>query len=391
VVTFSEALAQMLAAVRRLPAESISLNEALGRILAADVLSDVDVPPFDKAAMDGYACRKQDLATGWLDVIEETPAGAWPRETVRPGTCLRILTGAPMPQGADCVIMQEQTERHGPRLRIHRADTPSNLSRQAEDVHRGDCVLHAGDILTPAHLAVLATVGCVRPQVARRPRVTVLVTGNELVGPHCRPEGAQVRDSNGPQLHAQLARIGVVARYEGIVRDDLVQLVERIGQAKPGSDLVLVSGGASAGDYDFASEAFRRCGYRLLFERVAMQPGKPTIFGLDRESFCCGLPGNPVSAFVAFELLLRPFLDAMMGRRESPRTIPATLAQAFRRHKADRQCTLPVRLDEAGRVTPVEYHGSAHILAISQADALLTVPAGVSELEEGTVVRVRPL
>jgi molybdopterin molybdotransferase len=390
-IAYEEAFAQTMAAARPLPAESVGLEEVLGRILAEDVRADADMPPFDRSTMDGYACRREDLAGEWLTVIEEIPAGAWPKETVRPGTCARVLTGAPVPGGADCVVMQEQTEREGSRLRILRADTPDNIGRQAEDVRRGERVLSAGELVTPARLAVLAAVGCVRPRVACRPRVTVFATGNELVEPQTRPEGGKIRNSNGCQLCAQLRTMGVTGRYEGIVPDDLALLVGKIEPAQADADLLLVSGGVAEGDYDLVPEAFRRCGYRLLFESVAMRPGRPTVFGTDGKSFCCGLPGNPVSAFVVFELLLRPFLYALMGRRERTRTVPAVLARTFRCRKTDRQSTIPVRFQGEGRVAPVEYHGSAHLAAMAQADALLTIPVGVSEVEEGTAVHVRPL
>lgn len=390
-ITLDEALARMMAVAQTMPGETVALTEATGRILAAGVYADVDMPPFDKSAMDGYACRRENLADGvLLDVIEEIPAGAWPRKAVRPGTCSRILTGAPVPEGADCVIRQEQTERQGARLRIVRADTPDNICRKAEDIRNGDRVLDAGEPITPARLAVLAAVGCVMPRVACRPRVTVLATGNEIVEPHCRPAGAQIRNSNSYQLGAQLERTGVAGRYAGIVKDDLEELVEKIEQAKEKSDLVLVSGGVSEGNYDFVPEAFRRCGYRLLFESVAIQPGRPTVFGTDGRSFCCGLPGNPVSTFVVFEILLKPFLYAMMGRRDHISLVAAVLAKTVRRRKADRQSILPVRFVEPGRVEAVEYHGSAHVSALSQADALLTIPAGVSEIKEGTAIHVRP-
>jgi len=389
-ITFEQALETMVTAAVRKGEESVPLVDCLDRVLARDVKTDRDMPPADTSAMDGYACRQDDRDKP-MRVVETIAAGRVPTLPVEAGECARIMTGAILPQGADTVVMFEHAEEKDGWVRVTRQSDSRNVRWKGEDGHAGDTVLRAGTVISPGVIALLASAGCDPAPVFARPVVAVMATGDELVEPRAKPDAGKIRNSNGYQLCAQLRKMGVVGRYEGIVRDELEELVTRIGQVRKQADLVLMSGGVSEGDYDLVPEAFRRCGYRLLFESVAMQPGRPMVFGADGKSFCCGLPGNPVSTFVVLEILLKPFLYAMMGRQESPRMVPAMLAQAFRRRKADRQSTIPVRFQEPGWVAPVEYHGSAHILAISQADALLTIPVGVSEIKEGTTVYVRPL
>lgn len=389
-ISFDQALKTMLTAAHRLDPETVPLQDAQGRILAGPVASDADAPPFDNSAMDGYACRRSDVG-GPMRVIETIQAGRVPTLPVSAGECSRIMTGAMLPRGADTVVMFEHAEEKDGVVRVTRQSDADNIRRKGEDGHAGDTVLRDGTLITPGVVALLAAVGRDPVQVSKQPAVSVMATGDELVEPGTRPGPGKIRNSNGPQLCAQLKSMGALGRCDGIVRDKLDDLIGRIGQAGKVSDLVLLSGGVSEGDFDLVPEAFRRCGYELLFESVAMQPGRPMVFGRNGKSFCCGLPGNPVATFVAFEILLKPFLFAMMGHIEVPKSLPAVLGETFSRRKADRQSTIPVRFADAGRVEVVEYHGSAHLQAMSQADALLTVPAGITEIKEGTLVHVRPV
>jgi len=390
-VSFQEAYDCMMGSAALLPCEPVELRCALGRVLAQDVVSDVDMPPFDKSAMDGYACRRADLSA-LLTVTEEIPAGKMPARPIGPLQCARIMTGAPVPAGADCVVMVEHTEAlPDGRIRIADPHTADNICRRAEDVRRGDCVLKAGEIVTPAHIAVLASVGCATPRVARRPRVAVLATGNELVEPHVTPAGAQIRNSNGYQLCAQLERMGAEPHYAGIVADTSEALAASLKKAEQDSNLLLFSGGVSVGAFDMVPDILRAAGFEFLFQSVAMQPGRPTLFGRRGAVYCCGLPGNPVSTFVVFEMLLKPFLYKLMGHTFSPCMVQAVLARDVRCKASTRQITMPVMFTQPGVVDTVEYHGSAHINAMARAHALLTIPAGQATLPAGTTVHVRPL
>lgn len=391
VITFDEALACMLGAAQPLPAERVPFEAAVGRVLAEDVHSDVDMPPFNKSAMDGFACRRADLP-GPLRVIEEIAAGRLPRHRIGPGEAARIMTGAPVPEGADCVLMIEDTttEADG-HVRFAGQQTATNICACAEDVRRGDIVLPAGSLLRPAHLAVLAAVGKVEVAVARRPRVAIIATGSELVAPDQLPTGAMIRNSNSPQLCAQALLAGAVPRYYGIVPDDPEATRATIRQAQAENDVVVLSGGVSAGDFDYVPAALADCGFRILFDSVAMQPGRPTVFGQSDGAWCVGLPGNPVSTYVIFDLLLKPFLYRLMGHDFQPCWVEVELGEDIRRRNSKRQASLPVRFVSPGKVCQIEYHGSGHIAAMTQAEGLLIMPVGCEVLQQGSRLPVRLL
>ncbi len=390
-IAFGEAYDKMMAQSIHWSSERVSLDQAMGRVLAEDVLSDTDMPPFNKSAMDGYACRRADLEHP-LTVVEHIPAGVAPKNVVGPGQCSKIMTGAPVPEGADCVIMVEWTEGVADQtIRFTGEDTANNVCLKGEDIRSGDRVLSAGECIGPAHVAVLASVGCVAPKVSRQVRVGVIATGSELVEPGIVPELAQIRNSNSYQLCAQVRRMGGLPRYYGIAPDDSEAIHRVIGQAKSQNDVILLSGGVSMGDFDLVPDVLKHAGFECLFESVAMQPGRPTLFGRSETTFCFGLPGNPVSTYVVFEILVKPFIFKMMGHAYRAPTVQATLEQSVKRRKAKRLSSLPVVFTGPGKVRPIEYHGSAHIGAMAQAQGLITLPEGIYEIPEGSDVHVRPL
>jgi len=376
-------------AVVRVGTERVAVNRALGRILAEDVASDIDMPPFNKSAMDGYACRREDLGNE-LELIETIPAGRLPRKSIKKGQCAKIMTGAIVPHGADCVIMVEYTENPaGNTVRFLGKSTRDNICIKGEDIREGDVVVRKGALITPAHIAVLGSVGCVMPLVSRRVRTGIIATGDELVEPDVQPSPSQIRNSNACQLFAQVDRMGAAPQYFGIAGDSEEATDAKIKEALAASDVILISGGVSAGDFDLVPRALGENGFELLFEKVAIKPGMPTIFGTSAGAFVFGLPGNPVSTFVLFETLVKPFLYKMMGHDFRPRSIVMPLETAIRRKKTDRMSWLPVAFTGTGRVRQVEYHGSAHVGCLCVADGLVSVPVGVAEIEEGTNVHVR--
>ncbi|MEN8255516.1 MAG: gephyrin-like molybdotransferase Glp, partial [Verrucomicrobiota bacterium] len=348
--------------------EAVPLEQALGRILAEDVASDMDMPPFDKSAMDGYACRRADLQTE-LRVIEIIPAGQSPQKEIGSGECSKIMTGAAVPSGADCVVPVEITRETGNgRIEVTDELTRDNICRQAEDIHKGDTVLEKGTRIDPQHIGVLATVGCTHPLVARQPVVGVITTGDEIVEPGDTPAPAQIRNSNGHQLCAQVQRAGGLPTYYGIVPDTAEALDAVVKQATEACDVILLSGGVSMGDFDLVPGILKQNGFDLLFEKIAVKPGKPTVFGVSEGAFCFGLPGNPVSTFVIFELLVRPFLEQLMGRDSRPNSWPMQLAAPIRKRDTDRDAWVPVAVTAPGCVQPIAYHGSAHLNALAKAD-----------------------
>jgi molybdopterin molybdotransferase len=390
-ITYDEAKSLMIDAARTLPQEKVALDEAVGRILAQDIHSDIDMPPFDKSAMDGYACRREDLETGCLTIIEEVPAGSWPQKIITRGTCARILTGAPVPRGADCVVMQEHTEKNGTELRINKRDAANHICRQAEDIAVGDLVIKSGERITPAHIAVMASVGAVFPLVARQPRIAIFATGSELVDPSVCPGPAQIRNSNSWQLTAQIRSLGAVATNYGILSDKEDIISEALSNALESADMLLLSGGVSTGDYDLVPGILKKLGFEFAFQSVAVQPGRPTVFGQKGSRYCCGLPGNPIAAFVILEMLVKPFLLRIMGHDHKPLTVEAEITTAMTRKKGQRQICIPVRFVSPGKVEPLPYHGPAHINTMILAEGLIISPFGAFSLNPGDKVQVRCL
>jgi molybdopterin molybdotransferase len=341
--------------------------------------------------MDGYACRRCDLEHE-LTVVETIQAGTPPTKEIGDRQCAKIMTGAMLPEGADCVIMIEFTEevRDGV-VRFTASSTRDNICRKSEDIHAGEVVLRKGTRIGPQHIAVLATVGCVRPKVHRKARVGIIATGDELVEPRERPGPSQIRSSNSYQLYAQVLAADAAPMYYGIARDTENEIDAALKRAIAQNDVVLISGGVSKGDYDFVPGVMQRNGIEILFDSIAMKPGKPTTFGVSPEIYCFGLPGNPVSTFIQFEILVKPFLYKLMGHDfHAPHSV-LPLAERIVPERTERETWVPVKITPDGRVAPREYHGSAHINALCQADGLIIIPIGSGALEEGTLVRVRLL
>ncbi len=388
-IPFEEALSYVQGFERVTGTELIHYGDSLGRVLAEDVISDTEMPPFDKSAMDGFACRRSDLS-GMLQIIETVPAGYWPEKTVGQGQCTRIMTGAPIPQGADMVIIVEETAKaaDGMIRFTGKTDGNDNIARRGEDIARGDTVLHRGKIIRPQDIAVMAACGHVNVRVARKPVAAIISTGSEIVEPHTLPGPSQIRNSNSPQLAAQVERAGATAKYFGIAPDNEEDTYRIVKEALSECEVVILTGGVSMGDYDKVPEVLTKAGVRILFDRVAVQPGKPTTFGTHDNGVVFGLPGNPVSAFMMFEMLVRPLLMKMMGCDWKQRMTDLTAEQDISRSSTGRLGLIPVSLTAEGSVRQVEYHGSAHISSLSKADGIVLFPKGTGRVMAGSRVKV---
>lgn len=388
-----EARAEVLGAMRCLPVESPALEDCLGLALAEDVIAPHPVPPFDNSAVDGFAVRAEDVGEpADLRVLEDVPAGHMARQSVVAGTAIKIMTGAPIPVGADTVVRVEDTSRHGEYVRIE-VPTPAGtaLRRTGGDMEAGAVVLTAGTVLAPAHLGVLASIGLVRPSVRRRPTVTVLSTGDELESPSAPalPAG-KIRDSNRPLLVGLLAESGANIDDRGIVPDDADLLRSTLIEAAAASDAIVTSGGVSMGDYDLVKQVLGELGTVSLW-KVAMQPAKPFAFGHIDGTPLFGLPGNPVSAFVAFEQFVRPSLLTMMGIRRIFRVrLRAHLDEAVDTDPA-KTVFLRMKLRREGDRWLASPAGSqfSHVLtAMADADCFGVVERGSGRLERGETIPV---
>lgn len=400
--TPDEALAEIL---RRVAAPAVvthvPLEQAVGRVLARDVASDVDLPPFEKSAMDGFAVRSADFhgRDGPLRLrkIGESRAGAPFEREVGAGECAEITTGAELPRGCDAVVMVEKTRVEDVAVLLDDDPRPGqNVCHRGEDLRAGEVVLRRGARLAAIELAVLASVGCEPAPVFPRPRVALLATGDELLPPSAKPGIGQIREGNTFYLAARAREAGAEVSNLGIVRDDERELERVLRDALSRSDVVITTGGVSMGRYDLVGGVLERCGVEPVFHKVAIKPGKPLWFGMRGSVPVFALPGNPVSCLVGFEVFLRPALAKMEGVLESLITPPLRRGRwsGGPTRENPREQHLPVRTipgeDGVVSLEPIRWSSSADITGLTRADALALVPMG-HVLAPGELVGYRPL
>lgn len=369
-------------------AEKVSLDSAAGRVLAEDVAADRDSPALSRSVRDGYAVRAADLP-GDLAVIGEVRAGECFAGEVRAGQAVEIMTGAPIPAGADAVVMVEHTRRVEGRVHIDAAAQPQQfINPQGCEAAAHQTVLRAGKRLDYSDIAMLAAFGRGHMSVFRKPEVAIVATGDEIVEVSETPTNFQIRNSNAYSLAAQVARAGGVPRILPVARDTVEHTREMVERGLA-YDLLLLSGGVSAGKYDVVEQVLADVGAVFFFDRVSIQPGQPLVFGRAREKFFFGLPGNPSSTMVTFEVFARAALELLAGQSESPLPMPfARLTRDFR-HRAGLTRFLPARLSSDGtEVTPVEWHGSGDVPALTRANCYLVADPARPEYPQGEFIRV---
>jgi len=297
-----------------------------------------------------------------------------------------------IPEGADVVIMKEDTEVLNPEnVRFSGQYSRTNICYQGEDVREGDLVLKKGDLILPAKIAILAAVGCSNPLVYKLPNIAIISTGNELVEPDEKPGISKIRNSNSYQLAAQVQQMGISPVYLGIIKDDEPSISKVLTTALEKFDLTIISGGVSVGDFDFVPKILDQLKVNIRVHGMNVRPGKHLLFGEKANHFIFGMPGNPVSSFVQFEVLVRPFINTLMGKTKVETFLHLPTEENYIRKKGDMLIFVPVAFTTQGTVQPLEYHGSAHIHAYSLANGIMEVPAGISMFNKGETVRVRPL
>ncbi|HLK51692.1 MAG TPA: gephyrin-like molybdotransferase Glp [Bryobacteraceae bacterium] len=391
-LTFSEArecVRANVCATRALPdAESVDLEHAAGRVLAEDVAADRDAPALSRSVRDGYAVRASDLP-GELEIIGEVRAGDQFQGAVGPGQAVEIMTGAPVPAGADAIVMVEHTERADGRVRIDRSAEPGQfINPRGSEAAAGEVVLRRGKRLDYTDVAMLATFGRPTAAVYRKPSVAIIATGDEIVEVHQTPRDFQIRNSNIYSLAAQVNRAGGTARILPVARDT-EQHTRAVVEQGLTADMLLLSGGVSAGKYDVVETVLAALGARFFFDRVLIQPGQPLVFGRAREKFFFGLPGNPASTMVTFEIFARAALELLCGQEEVSLHLPyARLTREFR-HKTGLTRFLPARLSADGtQVTPLRWSGSGDVPALTRANAFLVADPARGEYAEGELIQV---
>jgi molybdopterin molybdotransferase len=387
-ITFEEAFRIVMDSAFETETETISFIDSTGRILAGKIASDIDMPSFNRSAVDGFTCNRKSLNND-LEVIEVIKAGQVPSKVPGINQCSKIMTGAIVPESCDIVFMVEDSViLPSGKIKFTGNSRKVNISFRGEDVRRGDVVIEPGKIIRPQDIAVMASVGHIRVKVKKMPVTGIISTGDELIEPSDAPAMSRIRNSNAYQLLSQVSRTGAVGKYYGIAPDNEESTYKLIQRAINESDLLLITGGVSMGDFDFVPKVLKRAGVELLFEKIKVQPGKPTIFGIHSKALVFGLPGNPVSSFIQFETLVRPLIYRMMGAcwKSPERELP--MESRYERKSTDRMGWIPVKITEKKKVIPVSYHGSAHITALPFADGIISIKEGTGVIEQGEIVTV---
>jgi molybdopterin molybdotransferase len=397
-ISLEAALSQILAAIQPLGLEKVNFLDALGRVIGEDIVASRPIPPKDNAAMDGYALRSEDIRGASpetpvvLDVIEDIPAGRIPQKRVGKGQSARIMTGAPVPEGADAVMRMEDTEKIDIKVRIFvEAPAGQDIRLAGEDVCQGETVISRGDIIRPAEIGMLAALGRSFISVYQKPLVAVLATGDELVDVNENPTPWQIISSNSYALTAQILDCGAIPLQIGIAKDTREDLTAKLKSALR-ADLIISSGGVSVGDYDLVKDIMKEVGNRMQFWQVAMRPGKPLAFGAMNGVPLFGLPGNPVSSMVSFEQFVRPSILKMMGHRNLfRRSIRTLLTESIEKKKGTRHFIRARVTIEDGRyrVVSTGKQGSGILKSMVQANGLIVLPEDMASVKVGETVTVQ--
>lgn len=384
--SYNEALKIIQTQKTKPQTEIVNLEKAIGRYLVEEIESTIFLPPYNKSAMDGIAVASQD-SSDFFSIIEIIGAGDVPGASLKRGDCAKIMTGAMMPKGADKVIRSENIKTEGDKVFVTNPEKRSNVIKKGENLKPGKLVL-TPRLIRPSDIAVLASLGINPVKVLKKPKVGIIITGSELIEPGEPVQDYSIYNCNGPQLVAQATEMGCDTVYYGIIRDNMENIKNTISRALFECDIVLLSGGVSMGDFDFVPAALKENDVEIHFHNVGIKPGKPSLFGRKGETFVFGLPGNPVAVFVIFEIFVKPLIAKVYGIPYSSKNEDGILENSIDRKDAGRESFRPVRI-ENGRIIPLEYHGSSHINALSDANGLIQLEKGLKHIEQGSKVTVR--
>ncbi len=374
----------------RVGTEVIPVRTATGRFLATDQASKLDLPPFNKSAMDGYAVMAEDERDAYK-VIATIPAGYPCEVDLTPGTAVKVMTGAPVPASAGKVIMVEDTNETDGVVHITQHKQNSNISAKAEDIHIGQVIMQAGTCLDAVAIANLIGCGISEVEVSKPVRVAIISTGDELVDDASEIQVGKIMNTNGPLLAGLAEQYGLVVTNQLQAKDDIDSTKAAILQALGEADMVLLSGGVSAGDYDYVPDVIKGLGLDIHFQQLAVKPGKPTLFATGGGKVLFGLPGNPAAVYLAFHTMVLRAAALLSGTKWALREISLPLAKEYTRRKASRSSFEPACISSDGQVVPCEYHGSAHLAALITADGLMQIPSGVKQVNAGESVGFIPL
>jgi molybdopterin molybdotransferase len=399
-----EAIKEVLGRTRGGSAKMVALEEAVGSVLAEDIIAPFDMPPFDRSAMDGYAVSSKDTSSVpvRLRLTGEVPAGSFSEEKVDKGECVKIMTGSPIPEGADSVVMMEATrgvdekEQRGldyEQIEVYKSvKEGENVRFRGEDIKKGARVLQKGTSIRAIEASIVASLGKAKVKVYGKPGVAILTTGSEIVEPGRRAGYGKIYNSNGHLIRSLLLSMNLKGEYLGIARDDEKDLLSKV-KAGLTYGAFIISGGVSVGDYDLVPRVLKKCQVKGVFHKVSITPGKPFLFGYKGRTLVFGVPGNPVSTYLGFLVLIRPALNKMMGKDVSLGICKGILMSDFHR-KSGRKRFVPASTRMRGNtreVFPVAtYHGSADMAALISADSFMIVDKNLSSLSKGSEVDILP-
>jgi len=396
-IDYNDAIKKILSKTKPLSSERVPLNKCLGRILALNIKAQEHIPPFRKATMDGYAVRSRDLISSSqvegveLTVIDDVPAGKVCKKELKPGTAIRIMTGAVLPEAADAVVMVEDTERRGQKVLIRRKVQPGdNIGLPGEDVQKGERILEKGTRIGGAEMGMLSALGLKTIEVSRKPVVAIISTGDEIAEPGANIKPGQIRNSNGYALWGLAEECGAEVKYLGIARDEKSSLGLKIQQAKD-ADILVLTGGVSVGDYDLVKEQLKSFGVEPVFWKARIKPGKPIFFGKKGKQLVFGLPGNPASAMVTFHLFVRPAIDKMLGKKQIGLVKGKAILMEDLVVKTGRTHFLRGIIDRTEavlKVKPFPVQKSGVLKSMVKSNVLIVIPSEIANVKKGEEVEV---
>lgn len=392
-VPAAKALEMVLDSCETLEAEKISIDSAIGRVLRQEIVAPYDFPRFHRVMMDGFALRAEDVGADCnsLPLAGEIAAGDQMEIVLKPNTCLRIMTGAPLPQGADAVVPHEETqEKNGQILFLRPVIKGQHIANQGEEAKAGQTLLNPGDIITAIAVAVMAASGYTQVNVSRMPSLAIVTTGNEVVPADSMPGKNQIRDSNSWSLAAQAQAEGISQLTRSHVLDDEAAMAKVLSEALR-SDIVIVAGGVAEGKYDLAPTVLKSLGVKKIFHQVAQKPGKPLWFGKKNKTIVFGAPGNPLATLITFDLFVRPAIAKMTGKKVLFPTFDGKI-MADVAYKTNRNINAFVKAvweEQEYSIYPLHGCGSADVFHQSEANALMQLPAGKHEFRKGQIVKFR--
>ena len=390
-IKFEQAFKKVISRAKVLGTENISVDEAIGSVLAEDIVSKYALPPFNKSVMDGYAVRYDDLKyiPVKLKCIDIIQAGRVCKKTVNKGECIKIMTGSLLPKGADSVVMVENTEADNKNKGLikifKKVDYGENVCLKGENIKKGCIVLKKGTLIRGPEISIISALGMSIVRVYRKPTIAVLSTGDEIIEPGKNLIYGKIYNSNGHMLLSLFEEMGIKAQYLGIVKDEEKKLKKAVMRGLK-NDILLISGGVSMGDYDLVPGILKKCGVKKVFHKVRMKPGKPLFFGVKNNGLVFGIPGNPVPTYLIYSIFIKPVVDKLMGKKVCLNVAGGILKKDYRRNPG-RKHFVPALYTNDGSVYPVEsYHGSSDIFALTKANGFMVMPASAGFIRKGQKV-----